>query len=265
MSFKEFRLSVMNNKSSNKMLKSFNICTLLMLLLLLSCNSGPKVIQPTDSEPRPEQGATPTSSELHEVEVVDFLDASRYTYLNVKEDDNIYWIAVPQMKVSKGDVFYYQDGVRMHNFESPEHGRVFETLLLVSAISKTPTHIGLVDRGEIDMHGGKSEPLTEKIEVPRGGTSLVELFDNPEKFSEKIVLIKGQCVKVNRNIMGKNWVHLQDGTSDGSGKILDLTVTTQEEIPLGAIVSLEGIIKLDRDFGAGYNYDVIMEDALIND
>ena len=59
--------------------------------------------------------------------------------------------------------------------------------------------------------------------------------------------------------MNRNWIHLQDGSEEG----LDLTVTTTELVRLGDIVSLEGTIVLDKDFGAGYRYDIIMESAVL--
>ena len=59
--------------------------------------------------------------------------------------------------------------------------------------------------------------------------------------------------------MNKNWIHIQDGT-DNSGKF-DLTVTTDIEVKVGDTITLEGAIALDKDFGFGYKYEVIMEDA----
>ncbi|MEZ5059187.1 MAG: hypothetical protein R2879_19300 [Saprospiraceae bacterium] len=67
----------------------------------------------------------------------------------------------------------------------------------------------------------------------------------------------GKVVKINPMIMGRNWVHLIDASVEEA----DLTITTQEPVPVGAIVSLEGTIALDKDFGAGYRYDIIMENA----
>ena len=92
-----------------------------------------------------------------------------------------------------------------------------------------------------------------------GGITIGELFSNKDSYANKTVLIKGQVTKVNRAIMGKNWVHLQDGTS-GSGNY-DLTITTQDEVSPGDVVTFEGKIALNKDFGAGYAYDVLMEDA----
>ena len=97
------------------------------------------------------------------------------------------------------------------------------------------------------------------IEPVEGGISIGELFSNKDSYANKTVLIKGHVTKVNRGIMGSNWVHLQDGTS-GSGKY-DLTITTQDEVSVGDIVTFEGMIVLNKDFGSGYAYDVLMEKA----
>ena len=67
-------------------------------------------------------------------------------------------------------------------------------------------------------------------------------------------------VKVNNGIMGRNWVHVEDGSKSG-GNPLNLTVTTSLQIPVGSQVTLKGTIALDKDFGAGYRYPIIMENA----
>jgi hypothetical protein len=90
-----------------------------------------------------------------------------------------------------------------------------------------------------------------------GSIELSELFLNKDKYNGKVVQVTGKCVKVNPMIMGRNWVHIQDGSAEGP----DLTVTTTANVQLNDIVSFEGIIALNKDFGAGYKYDIIMEQA----
>ena len=80
-------------------------------------------------------------------------------------------------------------------------------------------------------------------------------------FAEKEAEIQGVVVKVNNDIMGKNWVHIQDGTSDNNN--FDLTITTQDRVNKGDEVTFKGKIILNKDFGAGYSYDVIMTDATL--
>ncbi|MHC4331513.1 MAG: hypothetical protein ACYSWW_25700 [Planctomycetota bacterium] len=107
------------------------------------------------------------------------------------------------------------------------------------------------------------KPTLEKqeisVEPAEGGITIGDLFANKDTHADKTVLIRGKVTKVNRAILEKNWVHLQDGTS-GSGKF-DLTVTTLEQVNVGDIVTFKGKIVLNKDFGAGYKYDVLMEDA----
>ncbi|MHC4961738.1 MAG: OB-fold nucleic acid binding domain-containing protein, partial [Planctomycetota bacterium] len=84
-------------------------------------------------------------------------------------------------------------------------------------------------------------------------------YSNRTAYANTVVRIKGQVTKVNLGIMGKNWIHLQDGTGDTGSN--DLLVTTQETVTLGDIVIFEGTIALNKDFGSGYSYEVLMEDA----
>lgn len=85
-------------------------------------------------------------------------------------------------------------------------------------------------------------------------------MSHKDKYDGKVITVTGECVKVNNGIMGRNWVHIQDGSKE-NGKSIDLTVTTLQNIPVGSQVALKGKIVLNKDFGAGYRYDVIMEDA----
>ena len=92
-----------------------------------------------------------------------------------------------------------------------------------------------------------------------GSIKISELLSNPDKYNGKVVLVTGKCVKVNPMIMDRNWIHIQDGSGEG----LDLTITTTENVSIDAIVSFEGTIALNKDFGAGYRYGIIMEKAIL--
>jgi hypothetical protein len=107
----------------------------------------------------------------------------------------------------------------------------------------------------------KKENIT--IEPAKGGISISDLYKNPGTYAGKTVKIRGLVVKYSREIMKKNWVHLQDGT-EFSGKY-DLTITTMDSVEVSNTVTFTGIISLNKDFGYGYSYDVIMEDAKVSD
>ena len=88
-----------------------------------------------------------------------------------------------------------------------------------------------------------------------GSIKIKELVENKEKYAGQEVQLSGEVIKVNPNIMGRNWIHLIDGTMDD----YDLVITTDINIPEGAFVTLKGQVSLDKDFGAGYFYEVIVE------
>jgi hypothetical protein len=73
-------------------------------------------------------------------------------------------------------------------------------------------------------------------------------------------VFRGKVVKTNPNIMGKNWLHVRDGS--GAEGTNDLTVTTAGTAPnVGDTVVVKGTVALEKDFGMGYQYDIIVEDA----
>jgi len=117
----------------------------------------------------------------------------------------------------------------------------------------------------MDAHGGAAPAAPKfdfsKIVKPKGGKTVQEVYQEKDKLKGKPVTLRGKVVKYNEAIMGKNWLHLRDGT--GKEPANDLTVTTQAKVKVGATVLVEGIVTLDKDLGAGYNYDVIIEDAKV--
>ena len=73
----------------------------------------------------------------------------------------------------------------------------------------------------------------------------------------------GKVVKYNAGIMGKNWIHLRDGSGDASKDTNDILVTTQAQAKVGDVVTASGIVRTNKDFGAGYTYKVLIEDAAL--
>ena len=110
-------------------------------------------------------------------------------------------------------------------------------------------HTGKVVTSKIDV---KIEPCADCVTIGK-------LLENSKSYEGKVIRVKGQVTKYNGGILGKNWIHIQDGTEYGEG--FDLTITTDIAAQVGETVTFEGKIALDKDFGYGYAYDVIMEDA----
>ena len=199
------------------------------------------------------------AADLHTVVVQEVIQATSYTYLKVKEADSEFWIAIAKREIEAGATISFAGGLEMKNFESKDLQRTFETIYFVGRIVS-----GGVPATQQSMSMPyQMKPELEKkevsIEPAAGGITIGELFANRDSYADKTVLIKGQVTKVNRAIMDRNWVHLQDGTGDSGG--FDLTVTTDEEVNVGDVVTFEGKITLNKDFGSGYSYEVLMEQA----
>lgn len=231
--------------------------SILTILSLASCRPREQAAQKEQTQPVQPQGA---SVGVHAGVVQEVVQATAYTYLRVKEQDNDLWIAITKREMNVGETVYFGDGLEMRNFTSKDLQRTFETIYFVSELhgGAQPSAHGMSAPA---THQGK--PTTEKLELsierPEGGISIGELFANRESYADKTVLVRGQVTKINRAIMDRNWVHLQDGTSDAGN--YDLTITTTEEATPGEVATFEGTIVLNKDFGSGYAYDVLMEDA----
>lgn len=194
----------------------------------------------------------------HKVTVTEVIDGKTYTYLQVKENDVENWIAISKRDTKEGEVLYFTEALEMENFESKELARTFDKILFVTSVSNNPTPISK----QIAAEEGSEQPqVAIKIEAPKDGISIAELYANKDSYKEKMVLIKGKITKVNKQIMNRNWYHIQDGSS--ADPKIDLTVTTNEDLKIGEVVTFKGTIAVAKDFGAGYFYDVIMETATV--
>jgi hypothetical protein len=204
---------------------------------------------------------------VHKVEVLEVVQAPNYTYMRV-EDDNEYWMAVPKLTAEKGSIFYWTKGMEMKNFNSPAMKRTFESIWFIEDLSKTPPAAPDAPQatntkpGTIDNTPQKPKIVKSPVSVTKadGGKTIAEIFANLNSFDGKTVVIRGQITKANTGIMGKNWYHIQDG-SDYNGEF-DLTVTSEEELGINTVVTFKGKIALNKDFGYGYSYKVILEEAV---
>lgn len=244
-----------------------------ILLFMTSCQSG-------------KSGSDKKGAGVHEVIVKEVLQAGQYTYLKVTEGDAELWLAVTAMQAEVGKTYYYKDGMEMKDFHSKELNRNFATVYFINEISTDPEmksttqqvsphgQMGGTDnQGAMDGHGAmgghggmqdakpKIEKQDVKVSPAAGGITIGTLYAKKTDYSGKIVKIKGKVVKFSPDIMGKNWMHIQDGTESMGD--FDLTVNTMATVKVGDIVTIEGKVALDKDFGAGYIYNVIVEDASV--
>ena len=196
----------------------------------------------------------------HRVKVVEVIQASNYTYLQVDEDGEPYWIAVSKGDFDEGDVIYHLTGMEMRDFESKELDRTFDVIYFVQDISDAPIY------QTQQMVGGQTEPQKPRlskedvtVELPEGAVSIADLYANLADYEGKTVTVRGEVMKTNFDIMDRNWIHIQDGTGDEDH--FDLTVTTKDTPQKGDVVTYRGKVSVNRDFGMGYFYELILEDA----
>ncbi len=90
-----------------------------------------------------------------------------------------------------------------------------------------------------------------------------DLYKERTELNGKPVTLHGKVVKVNNQIMDRNWVHLQDGSGDPADGSNDITITTQDTAKVNDLITVTGTLKVDLDFGAGYKYPLLVEEATI--
>ncbi|NEW78511.1 MAG: hypothetical protein GZ086_03605 [Gelidibacter sp.] len=226
---------------------------LFSILLMVSCKDKEKYSKVNN------EAAVP-KTDIHKIVVKEALDGGSYIYLNVDENGQNYWMAIANIPVTVGDTYYYDGGMMMKDFESKQLKKTFDEIVFVNTIRTTEIMAETVAEVE-NTHTAAPSVIENdvKIEKPKNGTSLSELFSAKKSFSAKSIIVKGKVVKVNNGIMDKNWVHIVDGTQFENRN--DLTITTTETVNIGDIVTFKGVIVLDKDFGQGYVYDILMEEA----
>lgn len=212
-------------------------------------------------EELPEENNTKKESNIQEVLVQEVIHAGRYTYLKVTSDRGENWLAVPKTEAKPGDIFYHTEGMPMKDFKSKELNKTFPLVWFLNKVYKSPDEINKVTMPSNHSSGSdlKIEKTEIKVEPAEGGITIAELFSKKEDYNGKRVKIRAKVVKFSANIMNTNWVHLQDGT-DYEGKY-DLVVTSKLKFKVGSIVTITGKVAIDKDFGHGYFYEVIVEDA----
>lgn len=210
--------------------------------------------------------------------VTETMDAAGYTYVQVAVGAEKLWAAAPKTAVKVGETVTVTDGMAMPNYHSKSLNRDFPMIYFAGSL-KAGSAAGQLPAGHPAIGGGTGEgqlppnhpPLGGTAAKPKveltgiakasGGQTVQEVFAGKQKLAGKEIKVRGKVVKYNAQIMGKNWLHIQDGTgAEGSN---DLTVTTSTPAKVGDTVLVTGRLSADKDFGAGYKFAVILDDAKV--
>lgn len=186
-------------------------------------------------------------------EILEVQEVESYTYLRLKTRDGETWAAVSRAPVKKGATVTIENAMVMNNFESKALKKTFQTIVFGSLAGADP-HGGIAKAVEM------TDEKVAKASGPNAKT-VAEIITQFADLKDKTVLVRGKVVKYNAGIMGKNWVHLRDGSGSAAAKTNDVLITSMNAVKVGDVVTAKGIVRTDKDFGSGYVYKVIVEEA----
>lgn len=198
--------------------------------------------------------------------VVETMESGGYVYIKL---ENGIWIAATTFAVSVGDKVQYSGAMEMNDFHSTSLDRTFESILFVAGAGlvgndgAAKTAMPMEGHGSTDMQIQKpvavQAPVAGEIKPLADGKTVAGIFAESDQLKDQVVSLNAKVIKVSKNIMGKNWITLQDGT--GTEPDNRLLATSQEVVTAGDIVIVKGTVKTDIDLGYGYQYKVLLEEA----
>ena len=198
--------------------------------------------------------------------IIETMNSGGYTYVNLEKNGKKTWVAASETRVKVGQEVSCPSGMNMNNFTSKTLKRTFESITFCNTPLNT---VG----GKMDTNqkspGSKGAKVTSvgaiKVKKASGANAYTvgDIYKNKSKLDKKKIVVRGKVVKVSGGIMNKNWIHLQDGTGSQKNGTNNLVFTSQDLPALGDVVTMQGILYKDKDFGSGYKYDVIVEKATI--
>jgi hypothetical protein len=221
-------------------------------------------------------------------QVLEATTAGGYTYLRLKTAAGEVWAAVQAADVRPGAQVTIERPITMENFESKSLKRSFDKIVFgqLAGAAATGTTAAKDPPGPPGMamgmpgatshpalaagHGAAAPagalvakvPKMPKAEGPDGHT-VADVVTGRIRLKDKTVAVRGQVVKLSVGVLGKNWVHLQDGSGSAAEGSHDLVVTTQDRPAVGDVVQVRGTVRTDVDVGAGYRYAVLLEGATL--
>ena len=254
-----------------KQLTTIFCIAMFSLTLLAGCGEDTPAPKAEVAKPSAQTApAAPAAAPGKTGKVLETMDAAGYTYVQVDTGSEQFWAAAPQFAVKTGDDVVVPEGMPMPDYHSKTLDRTFDMVYFVPSVlvggaqnlsgDMPPGHPPM----DGDKTGGKTVVETTDVDLSgitaaKDGQTVADVFAKKAELAGKPVKVRGKVVKFSPEIMGKNWIHLQDGT--GAAGTNDLTVTTSAAAKKGDTVVISGVLVIDKDFGYGYAYDVIIEDA----
>ena len=224
------------------------------------------------SQSPPSTAGTATKAELTPSvrgQVLEVKDVAPYTYLRLETKKGELWAAVSKSPVTVGSQVTIENPMLMENFESKALGRKFDRIVFGTLAGSAPsgTMPGQAAAKSVSHANPAKTPDVAPGSIAKAagadGRTVAEVYAESAKLKGRTVAVRGKVVKFASNIVGKNWLHLKDGTGKPSDGTNDLVVTTKESAKAGEIVTVKGVLKTDVDIGMGVTYRVLVEEATL--
>ena len=205
--------------------------------------------------------APASASETVTGRVLETRDVAGYTYVRLKEKTGETWAAVTQQVIKKGDTVTIENVMVMSNFESKALHKTFDSIVFGSIQGHAAA--------PVNPHGAAAptriDPASVTVSKAQGPTArtVAEVVSGAQGLKDRSVDVHGKVVKFNPDIMGRNWVHLRDGSGKATDGSDDILVTTAAMTQVGDVITVRGTVRTDKDFGSGYAYKVLIEDATV--
>jgi len=235
----------------------------------------------------PTQSTTHQKSESITGKVVQSMNSGGYSYVYLQRDNGEkLWLAVTAARINVGDHLSFKEGLVMKNFESKTLKRTFDTIVFSNGIVQQPGKTTASNPAKAAPAAApkaaappqqQPAPMGSKVAVmPKekrisinkasgpNAYTIAEIYRNSARLDKKKVVVRGKIVKVTSGIMKRVWVHIQDGSGSQAKGTHNLVCTTTAKPNLDDVVTVKGTVAKDRDFGYGYRYNVLIENATIS-
>ena len=211
--------------------------------------------------------------------IIEFQDVKDYTYLHLKDSTGQIWAAIPKTPVETGKEIELSNIIVMKDFQSKTLDKTFDIILFAIPSIKNQTHQkmpgktmsgmppGSMPQGSTPNGMGASQPKITLKEIKlskatgKDAYSIEEVYSQKKELSKKTVTVRAKVVKFLPSIMGKNWIHIQDGTGSAETKTHDITVSTLDTAEVGDEVIVHGTLEINKNLGSMHSFAVIIEDA----
>lgn len=248
-------------------MKKLILLLIVTAMIIGSCDNAKtpaKVSQENMNRQKPRTNTLPVDKRIKSAKVLEAIHAGTYTYVRLQSDNREFWAAITAMPVDTGKTYYYKESILMRDFHSKQLQKTFDSILFIESFFDHE-HMGMQDSKKSSPRDHTATMKEDNLTIGHSGDELPlgDLFSNKEKHQGKEVTVRGKVVKISKNIMDRNWIHIQDGSSYNGEFDLTITLFGTVDFALNDIVTFKGNITLNKDFGAGYVYNIIMEDASV--